>query len=235
MDSILVIDGDVEMCDMLAQYLQPEGFQIESVHNGEQGLERALLGDHSLIVLDVMLPKINGIELLRRLRTESDARVLFLTARGDEVDRIIGLEAGADDYVSKPFSTRELLARIRAILRRSAMLSEARLRQERIVIGDVEMDTATRSVKRRGCDVDLTALEFNILELLLRTAGRVVPREQVASIVLGRRLSPSDRSIDVHVSKLRRKLGTQASGEERIKSVRSVGYMYAASGKVEKN
>src|SRR5215471_10309842 len=236
MDSILVIDGDVEMCDMLAQYLQPEGFQIESIHNGEQGLERALLGDHSLIVLDVMLPKINGIELLRRLRTESDARVLFLTARGDEVDRIIGLEAGADDYVSKPFSTRELLARIRAILRRPDAGSEVGMRRpERIVIGDVEMDTRTRRVSRGGFTVDFTALEFNILELLLRTAGRVVARDQLATTVLGRRFSPSDRSIDVHVCKIRRKLGRQASREERIKSIRSVGYMYALSGKVARN
>jgi len=236
MDSILLIDDDVEMCDRLGQYLQCEGFHIDTVHNGEQGLKRALLGDHSLIVLEVMLPKINGIELLRRLRTESNARVLFLTTRGEEVDRIIGLEVGADDYVSKPFSARELVARIRAILRRPDAGSEVGMRRpERIVIGDVEMDTGTRGMSRGGFKVDLTALEFNILELLLRTAGRVVARDQLATMVLGRRFSPSDRSIDVHVSKIRRKLGTQASGEERIKSIRSVGYMYALSGKVERS
>ena len=236
MDSILLIDNDVEMCAMLAQYLQCEGFQIETVHNGEKGLERALLGDHSLIVLEVILPKINGIELLRRLRAESNARVLFLSTRGEEVDRIIGLEVGADDYVSKPFSARELLARIRAILRRPNAGPEVGMRRPvRIVIGDVEMDTGTRGVSRGGFSVDLTALEFNILELLLRTAGRVVARDQLATVVLGRRLSPFDRSIDVHVSKIRRKLGTQALGEERIKSIRSVGYMYALSGRVERS
>src|SRR5262249_16882346 len=201
-----------------AQYLRCEGFQIETVHNGAQGLKRALLGDHSLIVLEVMLPKVNGIELLRQLRAESNTRVLFLTTCGEEVDRIIGLEVGADDYVSKPFSPRELLARIRAILRRPDAGSRIGMRHpQRIVIGDVEMDTGTRGVSRGGFNVDLTALEFNILELLLRTAGRVVARDQLASMVLGRRFSPSYRSIDVHVCKIRRKLGPLASGGERIK------------------
>src|SRR6202041_2912178 len=166
MESILVIDDDVEMCGMLAEYLQSEGLQAETVHNGEEGLKRALSGEHSLIVLDVMLPKNNGIELVRRLRTESNARVLLLTARGEEVDRIIGLEVGADDYVPKPFSARELLARICAILRRPETAPAANSRvSSRVVLGDVEMDKGTRSVRRAGSDVDLTALEFNLLEL----------------------------------------------------------------------
>jgi DNA-binding response OmpR family regulator len=236
MESILVIDDDVEMCGMLAEYLQSEGLLAETVHNGEEGLKRALSGEHSLIVLDVMLPKINGIELLRRLRTESNARVLLLTARGEEVDRIIGLEVGADDYVPKPFSARELLARIRAILRRPETGSAAKSRgPSRIVLGDVEMDKGTHTVRRAGSDVQLTALEFNFLELLLRAAGKVVTREQVATTILGRQFSPLDRSIDVHVSKLRRKLGLQSSGEERIKSIRSVGYIYTALAPMEKN
>jgi two-component system response regulator CpxR len=236
MESILVIDDDVEMCSMLAEYLQSEGLQVETVHNGEHGLQRALSGEHSLILLDIMLPKINGIEVLRRLRTESNARVLLLTARGEEVDRIIGLEVGADDYVPKPFSAPELLARIRAILRRPETAPAANSRvSSRVVLGDVEMDKGTRSVRRAGSDVELTALEFNLLELLLRMAGQVVTRERVATAILGRQFSPFDRSIDVHVSKLRRKLGPQASGQERIKSIRSVGYIYTAQAQMEKN
>ena len=236
MESILVVDDDVEMCGMLAEYLQSEGLQVETVHNGEHGLKRALSGEHSLILLDIMLPKINGIEVLRRLRTESNARVLLLTARGEEVDRIIGLEVGADDYVPKPFSARELLARIRAILRRPETGPAANSRgSSLVVLGDVEMDKGTRSVRRAGSDVELTALEFNLLELLLRMAGQVVTRERVAAAIMGRQFSPFDRSIDVHVSKLRRKLGPQASGQERIKSIRSVGYIYTAQSGMEEN
>src|ERR1700726_2503359 len=149
MESILVIDDDVEMCGMLAEYLQSEGLRVETVHNGEDGLTRALSAEHSLIVLDVMLPKINGIELLRRLRTESNARVLLLTARGEEVDRIIGLEVGAEDHVPQPFSAGELLAGIRAILRRPETGPSAISRGTwRVVLGDVEMDKGTRTVRR---------------------------------------------------------------------------------------
>jgi two-component system, OmpR family, response regulator CpxR len=235
-ENILVIDDDVEMCGMLAEYLQSEGLQVETVHNGEHGLQRALSGEHSLILLDIMLPKLNGIEVLRRLRTESNARVLLLTARGEEVDRIIGLEVGADDYVPKPFSARELLARIRAILRRPETGPATNSRGlSRVVLGDVEMDKGTRTVRRAGSDVELTALEFNLLELLLRMAGQVVTRERVATAILGRQFSPFDRSIDVHVSKLRRKLGPQVSGQERIKSIRSVGYIYTAQAQMEKH
>ena len=235
MDHILVIDDDVAMCGMLAEYLRSEGFTIETAHDGEQGLHRALSREHSLIVLDIMLPRINGIDLLRRLRTESNARVLFLSARGEEIDRIVGLEVGADDYVPKPFSPRELLARIRAILRRPEIGRDpTRPQPERIVVGDVELNAGDRSVKCGGIDIELTALEFNLLELLLRAAGRVVTRDQLASLILGRQFSAFDRSIDVHVSRLRRKLGTLPTGQERIKSVRSVGYLYAAPQEVEK-
>ena len=230
MDRILVIDDDEEMCGMLDEYLRSEGFAVESVHNGEDGLGRALSGEHSLIVLDVMLPGLNGIEVLRRLRSESDARVLMLTARGEEVDKIVGFEVGADDYVPKPFSPRELLVRIRAILRRPG----GHGKPERIVLDDLELNTGNRSLRKAGKEVDLTALEFNLLELLLRSAGRVVTREQVAKRVLGRQFSVSDRSIDVHVSKLRRKLGVRISGEDRIKAIRSVGYIYTVAQEEEK-
>ncbi len=215
---------------MLAEYLQSQGLKVETVHNGEEGLRRALSGEHSLIVLDIMLPGIQGIEVLRRLRTESNARVLLLTARGEEVDRVVGLEVGADDYVAKPFSPRELLARIRAILRRPEASSGMRQRvPERIVVGDLEMNTRNHTVRRVNEEIELTALEFNLLELLLRSAGQVVTRDQVAKKILGRQFSGFDRSVDVHVSKLRRKLGPLPSGAERIKSIRSVGYIYAES------
>lgn len=215
---------------MLAEYLQSQGLKVETVHNGEEGLRRALSGEHSLIVLDIMLPGIQGIEVLRRLRTESNARVLLLTARGEEVDRVVGLEVGADDYVAKPFSPRELLARIRAILRRPEASPGVRQRvPERIVVGDLEMNTRNHTVRRVNEEIELTALEFNLLELLLRSAGHVVTRDQVAKEILGRQFSGFDRSVDVHVSKLRRKLGPLPSGAERIKSIRSVGYIYAES------
>jgi len=230
MDRILVIDDDVEMCAMLAEYLESEGLKAEVAHEGNVGLKRALSGDHSLIVLDVMLPGMNGLELLRRLRSESNARVVLLTARGEELDRIVGLEVGADDYVPKPFSPRELLARIRAILRRPLSdLGTGRPvpRLAPLVFGDVEMDFAKRIVRCRKRPVTLTAVEFNLLELLLRSAGQVVTREQMAKLVLGRNLAAFDRSVDVHVSKLRQKLGEMPSGEERIKAIRSVGYVYS--------
>jgi len=229
-DRVLLIDDDEEMCVMLAEYLRSEGFAVETVHNGEDGLKRALSGEHSVIVLDVMIPGINGIEVLRRLRGESDVRVLMLTARGEEVDRVVGFEVGADDYVPKPFSPRELLGRIRAILRRPGNYGNP----ERIVMDDLELNTGNRSLRRTGKEVELTALEFNLLELLLRTAGRVVTREQVAKLVLGRQFSASDRSIDVHVSKLRRKLGERNPGEERIKTIRSVGYIYTVAQEEKK-
>jgi two-component system response regulator CpxR len=230
-DHILVIDDDVEMCEMLAEYLQSDGLKVETVHDGEKGLERALSGDHSLIVLDVMLPGLNGIELLRRLRAESNARVLLLSARVEEIDRVIGLEVGADDYVSKPFGARELLARIRAILRRPEATAGPWRRPAIIVIGDLEMNTGNRSVERSREEVELTSVEFDLLELLLRNAGQVISREQIAKLVLGKQLfTPAlDRSVDMHVCNLRRKLGPFSSGGERIKSQRGVGYMYVRS------
>jgi two-component system, OmpR family, response regulator CpxR len=222
LDRILIIDidDDIEMCTMLEEYLESEGLDTEVEHEGTAGLKRA--DQHDLIALDVMLPGINGLELLRQLRSESAARVVLLSARGEEVDRIVGLEIGADDYVSKPFSPRELLARILAILRRTDPQGKRTVpRTAPILISDIEMDFGTRTVPRNGKPITLTAVEFNLLELLLRSAGRVVTREQVAELVLGRNLNSFDRSIDVHVSKLRRKLGNLPSGEKRIRSIRS--------------
>jgi two-component system, OmpR family, response regulator CpxR len=229
MESILVIDDDVELCSLVAEYLQAEGFAVDCAHDGEGGLDKAKAGNYLLTVLDVMLPGINGFEVLRRIRATSRLPVLLLTARGQDVDRIVGLEIGADDYLPKPFNPRELVARIRAILRRThAEGKGAQTAPDILRVGEVELDPATRTVLRHGKPVDLTSVEFNLLEVLLREAGRVVPRERLVNAVLSRKFSPFDRSIDMHVSKVRKKLGdTDAENDEHIKTVRGVGYIFA--------
>lgn len=227
MDRILVIDDDVELCGLLAEYLGAEGFPAEFAHDGESGFQQAIQSSYALIVLDVMLPGINGFEVLRRIRAGSQIPVLLLTARGEEVDRIVGLEIGADDYLPKPFNPRELVARIRAILRRTREAKPTAGGAEALRVGDIELDPATRVVRRAGQPLDLTSVEFNLLEVLLREAGRVVARERLATAVLGRKFSPFDRSIDMHVSKLRRKLGDSEGDMEHIKTVRGVGYIFA--------
>jgi two-component system response regulator CpxR len=231
MERVLVIDDDVGLCELVEEYLEPEGYDVEATHNGERGIDRALSNDHSLVVLDVMLPGMHGFDVLRRIRAKSRIPVLMLTARGDDVDRIVGLEIGADDYLPKPFNPRELVARIRAILRRTQP-EEAVAGGDRevLVVGDIEMDTATRAVRRSSEPVDLTAVEYDLLERLLRAAGQIAKREELVKEVLGRELSPFDRSIDMHVSNLRKKLGHQLNGMERIKTIRGVGYIYAAPG-----
>jgi DNA-binding response OmpR family regulator len=240
MDRILIIDDDIALCELVTEYLGPLGFEIESVHRGDTGAERALASKQSIVVLDVMLPGLNGFEVLRRIRTQSKVPVLMLTARGDDVDRIVGLEIGADDYLPKPFNPRELVARIRAILRRAKAddsPDEARDHSgaRTLTVGDIELDTGTRVVTRAGEMVELTAVEFDLLEKLLRAAGRIITREELSKDVLGRSTSPFDRSIDMHISNLRKKLGHQAGLLERIKTVRGVGYIYtqasAAGGK----
>ena len=187
MSHILVIDDDTELCELLADYLKPEGFEITSVYDGEQGLRLAIseAGKYDLIVLDIMLPGMSGFEVLQHLRSQSDTPVLMLTARDEEVDRIVGLEMGADDYLPKPFNPRELIARARAILRRTkdrydkyATLSTP----EKISVGDIELDTGTRVVSRNGERIELTSVEFDLLEMLLRAAGHVVTREQLARV-----------------------------------------------------
>ena len=230
MHHVLVIDDDVDLCDLLTDYLTPEGLQVEAVHEGERGAVRALSGEHALVVLDVMLPGISGFDVLRRIRAGSNVPVLMLTARGDEVDRIVGLEMGADDYLPKPFNPRELVARIRAIQRR---VEPSREREpgpgkaaDKVVVGEVQLDPGARVVVQSGQPIELTSVEFALLEVLLRGAGQVVTREDLAREVLGRRLTPYDRSIDVHISSLRRKLGHQLGDMERIKTVRGTGYIY---------
>jgi two-component system, OmpR family, response regulator CpxR len=228
---MLVIDDDIKLNRLLTEYFQPEGFSVESVTDAAEGVERALSGEYEIVVLDVMLPNINGFEVLRRIRAAEhtgNARVpvLMLTARGQDDDRIRGLEAGADDYLPKPFNPRELLARINAILRRVDEAASRRETRERLSIGDLIVDTGARMVWRAGREVELTAVEFDLLETLVRAAGRVVKRDELARKVLGRTLTPFDRSIDMHVSHLRRKLKAGAEEAERIKTVRNVGYLY---------
>jgi|SRR5579863_2575411 len=228
-DRILVIDDDVELCGLVGEYLEPEGFQIEAVHDGNRGLDRAVNGHYLLVVLDVMLPGMNGFDVLRRLRKASKVPVLLLTARGEDVDRIVGLEIGADDYLPKPFNPRELVARIRAILRRTQSADNAGTAPipEILQVGDIELDPATRTVRRQGRPVELTSVEFNLLHVLLGEAGRVVTREHLVDAVLSRKFSPFDRSIDMHVSKVRKKLGDSDNGTDHIKTVRGVGYIFA--------
>lgn len=226
MNKILLIDDDEELCDLVSEYLTVEGFEVEAVHNGESGLQTALENKHDLIILDVMLPKKNGFDVLRDLREKSKIPVLMLTARGDDMERIVGLEIGADDYLPKPFNPRELVARLRAILRRTTTDEEANSSNEKMQVGDLDVSLSARSVKKGGEDIYLTGVEFDLLVNLLRNAGNIVKKEDLSLQVLERRLSPFDRSLDMHVSNLRKKLGTQESGEDRIKTIRSVGYIY---------
>ena len=227
--TVLVIDDDVELCQLLSEYLVADGYLVEYQHSGRQGVDRALAGLPAIIVLDVMLPDIKGFEVLRRIRAVSRTPILMLTARGDEQDRILGLQMGADDYLPKPFNPRELSARIEAVLRRSRPdpASAGPRGVDRLVVDDVSMDKGSRVVRCAGAVVDLTTVEFDLLGALLRAAGRVIPRDEMVRTVLRREFSPFDRSIDTHVSNLRRKLGPTSDGSERIKGIRGIGYQYA--------
>jgi two-component system response regulator CpxR len=222
MDRVLIVDDDVQLCRLLCERLGTEGFTIEAVHDGARGLERALSMEHALIVLDLMLPGMGGLDVLRRLRKQSPVPVLILTARGEDSERIQGLELGADDYVPKPFNPRELIARIRAILRRTAGMVAS---TGPLVVGDLRLDPAAREVHLNEIALNLTSVEFTLLEALVRDAGHVLTREQLTKTVLGRKLGPFDRVIDVHVSNVRRKLGS-ANGGQRIKAVRGSGYLF---------
>jgi len=226
---LLVIDDDLELCQLLEQYLEGEHFLVESVHDGESGWQAISSGKYDIAVLDVMLPDVNGFEVLRRIRSECECPVIMLTARSGEVDRIVGLEIGADDYLPKPFNPRELVARIQAILRRSAKQNDGqqfRTALRAVTVGDVCLDPRTRTVYRGRKPVELTAVEFNLLEAMLRSAGQVVTRDELCRRVLGRDLSALDRSIDMHICQVRKKLGTRTGDNERIKTIRGVGYLY---------
>lgn len=226
MPRLLLVDDDTRLCELLCEYLAPEGFEVVAVHDGVVGLDKALNESFDLIILDVMLPGTNGFDLLRQLRARRATPVVMLTARGDDVDRIVGLEMGADDYLPKPFNARELVARIRSVLRRSMTEPCGGSTDRQVRIGDLLLDQSTRCVWLCDVIVDLTAVEFQLLEQLLRHAGSPLSREALSLVVLGRPLTVFDRSIDGHVSRLRKKLGPHTAGLERIRAIRGTGYVY---------
>ena len=224
-NTILIIDDDTELTDLLAQYLEAEGFTVDSVHDGEVGVKKALNQTFDAIILDVMLPKLNGFEVLKAIREHLETPVLMLTARGDDIDRIVGLEIGADDYLPKPCNPRELVARLRAILRRTHKTPTSRpiLEQHNIIV-----DCSKRLVTLAGAYLELTNAEFNILEMLIKTPGQAFSKEELTEYALSRKYTAYDRSIDVHISNLRNKLGENPQGEPLIKTVRGFGYMFNA-------
>lgn len=228
MNKIIIIDDDEELCELVSEYLTVEGFEVSSVNDGESGLAAALSGEYDMAILDVMLPKMNGFDVLRNLRLESKLPVIMLTARGDDMERIVGLEIGADDYLPKPFNPRELAARLRAILRRAAgdESEGSSDTTEKISVDGVELTPASRVVTVDGVEINLTSVEFELLRALLSEAGKVVRKEDLSESVLERKLSAFDRSLDMHISNLRKKLGTRSDGSDRIKTIRSVGYIY---------
>lgn len=228
MHSILVIDDDQELTAMLGDYLTPEGFSLRISGSGLEGLSMLGSGSFALVLLDVGLPDTNGFDVLAEIRSRSQLPVIMLTGRAEDVDRIVGLEMGADDYLPKPFVPRELLARIRSVLRRSKLTKTATAPHSgrQITIDDLLMDRSARSVHCNGEPVVLTFAEYTILEMLLDAGGSTVSREDISLRALGRELAPYDRSIDVHMSNIRRKLGPTSGGGERIITVRGAGYFY---------
>lgn len=223
---ILMIDDDTELCQLVAEYLALDGFAFEAVHDGKTGLARAASAKADLILLDVMLPQLDGLSVLKALRAGAYCPVLMLTARGDDIDRILGLELGADDYLAKPFNPRELVARIKAILRRVELAQQEPSHAITLLkINEVELNTQNRQVSCCGQLVTLTATEFQLLELLMRRAGEVLSKEELSKSVLGRRLQMYDRSLDMHISNIRKKLG-QFSQVEKIQTLRGSGYLF---------
>ena len=228
--SLLIVDDDMELCSMLGEYLTPEGFDVESVHDGKSGAQKVKEGSYDAMVLDVMLPELNGLEVLKLIRGYSDIPILMLTARGDDVDRIVGLEIGADDYLPKPFNPRELVARLRAILRRSGETAAARKSSQTLEVGVIAINTGTMHAQVAGQDANLTGAEFRVLVTLMRSAGEVVSREALTEQALGRKLSLYDRSIDTHVSNLRKKLAAAGCAESPIRNIRGAGYLLTTRG-----
>ena len=224
MTRVLLVDDDTELAAMLKDYLGQEGFEATIAHDGEAGVAEALSGRYAIAVLDVMMPRLNGVEALRRIRQSSDMPVLMLTARGDDVDRVVGLELGADDYVPKPCTPRELVARVRAILRRTDTPAANDDNTETLRVGALELWPSRRTATWHGEALPLTSTEFNLLETLARHAGTVVSKNTLSETALGRPLARFDRSIDVHVSSIRHKLGPRSDGLSWIQTVRGQGY-----------
>ncbi|MDY0748987.1 response regulator [Paucibacter sp. R3-3] len=226
MTKVLLVDDDLELTAMLARYLASEGFDVHQRHDGEQGAIEAVSGGYAIVVLDIMLPRMSGIETLQRIRTQSQVPVLMLTARGDNIDRIVGLNMGADDYVPKPCTPGELVARIRAILRRT----EARHAQEPasppsvIQAGELRLAPGNQTATWFGAPLELTGTEYRLMEVLARHAGTLTSKQDISQEAFGRPLAPFDRRIDVHISSIRQKLGLRPDGQSWIQSVRGLGY-----------
>jgi len=228
-DSILLADDDIELCNLLGEYLGQEGFEVRLAHDGDRALAEARRAGVDAMVLDIMMPGKNGIEVLKELRRDSDLPVVMLTARGDDLDRILGLELGADDYLPKPCNPRELVARLRAVLRRARGQALSAV----VRVEDLELDAGSRVLKRGGQAVDLTSTEFSVLQALLERPGSVVGKRDLYLAALGREPVRYDRSIDMHVSNLRRKLGPGPGGGARIETIRGIGYQYRVHGRGE--
>ncbi|WOT04953.1 response regulator [Shewanella youngdeokensis] len=225
MSRILLIDDDLGLSELLAQLLELEGFELTLAHDGQAGLDLALQHPFDLILLDVMLPKLNGFEVLRALRTQKQTPVLMLTARGDEIDRVVGLEIGADDYLPKPFNDRELVARIRAIIRRTNVQPNE-IVQPVHTFGDLNLDPARQEVHCQDQLIILTGTEFSLLFELVQNAGELASKETLSEKVLGKKLMPFDRSLDMHLSNLRKKMPERVDGRPRVKTIRGKGYIW---------
>jgi two-component system response regulator CpxR len=228
--NVLIVDDDEEFARLVAEFLGAEGgFSVTTRHDGPTGVAAAVGERFDVIVLDVGLPELNGFEALKHIRHKVDTPVVMLTARGDDIDRILGLEIGADDYVSKPCNLRELVARIRAIMRRLNRPKDAETSDDCMVIGDMKIEPGSQSVFRNGELVPLTGAEYLVLEALIQSVGQVVDKDSIARQALGRRIMPYDRSVDVHIGNLRKKLGPLGDGRQRIKTVRGRGYLYVTA------
>ena len=245
-EPLLLVDDDRELCELLSEYLTAEGYQVACAYDADQALQHLAAGSYQLMVLDIMMPGTSGLELLQQIRPKHTLPVIMLTGRGDEVDRILGLEMGADDYLGKPCNPRELLARIRAVLRRSspAAAAEGELPQHSITVGQISVHPATRQARVADQPLELTSAEFNVLAYLMQYAGQVLSKEQLTRWVLHRELTAYDRAIDVHISRVRQKLsallstallniersGAGQNGPELIKTVRGQGYIFVYTG-----
>ncbi len=227
MTKVLLVDDDLDLTTLLSQYLSREDFEVHTVYDGESGVAEAVSGAYDIVVLDIMMPRVSGIEALRRIRATSTVPVLMLTARGDNIDRIVGLDMGADDYVPKPCTPGELVARIRAILRRTKGREPAGVTStppRAIRAGTLLLSPGSRSATWRGQPLDLTGTEFSLLEVLARHAGQLVSKQDISLQAFGRPLGRFDRRIDVHISSIRQKLGARPDGQSWIRSVRGLGY-----------
>lgn len=235
---ILIVDDDVKLCRLIADYLETMGYNTDAAYNGVQGLQMALTREYSAVILDVMMPGMDGFEVLKKLRRESEVPVLMLTARGEETDRIVGLEMGADDYLPKTFSSRELLARLRAVTRRyaggerraEAPETDQDTDDSEMVFGELQISRASRTVRMGGKTLNLTPVEYDLLTILAGASGRVLTRDQLLNAFAGRSYDLFDRSVDVHISSLRRKLGDDSRNPRFIRTVRTAGYMFTYPG-----